>query len=127
MGLHQILYTSHSLVPMSNAAAGITGLLLHADGSFMQTIEGEASAVHELFAKIEHDPRHGGIILMCDEPIECRSYGEWSMAFREITREEAARLPGFQRDQKEIGPSDRDLARNLMRTFGETSGFARHG
>jgi hypothetical protein len=55
MSLHQIIYTSHSLVPMTgdellelldqsrrdNAAVGITGLLLHADGSFMQTIEGE--------------------------------------------------------------------------------------
>lgn len=141
MSLHQIIYTSHSLVPMtrdelvelldrsrrSNAAAGITGLLLHADGSFMQTIEGEFAAVQALFARIEHDPRHGGIVLICDEPIARRSYGEWSMAFREITRHDAARLPGFRQDQAEIGARDRDLARNLMRTFFESAGLARHG
>ena len=104
MNLHQIIYTSHSLVPMKredlldllersrrvNAAAGITGLLLHADGSFIQTIEGEFAAVQSLFARIEHDPRHGGMILIADEPIARRSYGDWSMAFREISRDDAA-------------------------------------
>jgi hypothetical protein len=52
--LHQVICTSHAngtlrsaeriaLLAQSRrkyAAAGITGLLLHADGSFMQTIEG---------------------------------------------------------------------------------------
>lgn len=140
MSLHQIIYTSHSLVPMSsgelaslleqsrndNAARGITGLLLHADGSFMQTIEGNREAVQALFARIEHDPRHGGLILICDEPVEHRSYGDWSMAFREISREEAAALPGFRKGRAPISTQDRDVARNLMQTFLNNSGLVAH-
>jgi len=139
MALQQIIYTSHSLVPMSsdelvallsqsrrrNAAAGISGLLLHADGNFMQTIEGEAEAVHALFARIEGDKRHEGLILICDEPIAQRSYGEWSMAFREIGREDAAKLQGFARHRHAISAEDRDLARNLMATFLKTAGLTR--
>lgn len=101
---------------------GITGLRLHADGSF--TLEGEFSAIHGLFAKIEGDRRHGGIILICDEPIEQRSYGDWSMAFREIDREDAARLRGFHQGQSEISAQDRDVARNLMRTFSKNLGLS---
>ncbi len=139
MALQQIIYISHSLVPMSsdeliallalsrrnNAAAGISGLLLHADGNFMQTFEGEADVVHALFEKIRRDKRHEGIIVICDEPVLARSYGEWSMAFREIGRDDAAKLQGFERHRGAISPEDRDLARNLMSTFIKTSGLTR--
>lgn len=128
---HQIIYTSHSSVPLTrtelvelldrsrrnNARVGVTGLLLHADGSFMQTIEGESDAVRALLARIERDPRHAGMIMICDEPIQKRSYGDWSMAFREITPEEAARLPGFRLKQACIRAQDRDVARILMQSF----------
>jgi hypothetical protein len=139
--LHQIIYASHSLVPMNskqlvdlleksrrnNSELGVTGLLLHADGSFMQTIEGERDTVHPLLAKIERDPRHTGILLIGDEPVAKRSYGDWSMAFREIRREDAARLPGFQRKPGIISAHDRDVARNLMRSFFENADLGRIG
>ena len=129
--LHQIIYISHSLVPMTreelvelldksrrnNAALGVTGLLLHADGTFMQTIEGVSESVHELMARIEGDPRHTGMMTIVDEPIDRRSYGDWSMAFREISREQAARLPGFLSKPETISDQDRDVARNLMQSF----------
>jgi hypothetical protein len=136
--LHQIIYLSHSVVTMSSAelielleksrrnnlALGITGLLLHADRSFIQTIEGEPDAVRTLLAKIKRDPRHAGLTLVADEPVESRSFGDWSMAFREITRNEAAMIPGFLQDQANLTPADKDLARTLMLTFFRTSGFA---
>jgi hypothetical protein len=139
--LHQIIYASHTLVPMtsaelvelldksrrSNAALGVTGLLLHADGNFMQTIEGERDTVHALLAKIQHDPRHTGILVLCDEPIEQRSYGEWSMAFREISREDAARLPGFQHKPRNISAEDRNVARRLMHSFSKNADLGRIG
>jgi hypothetical protein len=139
--LQQIIYASHSLVPMkkqqlvelleksrrNNAALGITGLLLHADGNFMQTIEGERETVHALLDKIKRDPRHAGIFLLCDEPIAQRSYGEWSMAFREISPADAARLPGFQQKPRSITAQDRDVARNLMRSFFENADLGRIG
>jgi hypothetical protein len=139
MSLQQIIYTSHSPLPMSrnelvglldqsrraNVAAAITGLLLHADGSFMQAIEGEAPAIHKLFERIKLDSRHSGIVLICDETIEQRSYADWSMAFREISRLEAAQLPGFCVKQQGISDRDRDVARNVMHTFMKNSGLSK--
>jgi hypothetical protein len=138
MSLQQIIYTSHSLARMSseelvelleksrrnNTAMGITGLLLHADGSFMQTIEGEPSAVRQLFDRIYEDERHDGIITIADERVEHRSFSDWSMAFREITRDEAATIPGFLKGASELKPVDRNLARSLMQTFFRTSRFS---
>jgi len=129
--LHQIIYTSHSLVRMTgaelaqllehsrrnNEALGITGLLLHADGSFMQTIEGEHEAIQRLLAKIRRDPRHTSLIVIADDLIESRSFGDWSMAFREVTRDEASAIPGFYQKQADLTADDRNLARNLMQTF----------
>jgi hypothetical protein len=138
MPLHQIIYTSHATVPMSpaelldllaearhyNAAAGITGLLLHADGSFMQTIEGEFAAVQALFARIECDPRHSSVILISDEPIAERSFDDWSMAFREVDAEDIARIPGLERAfMAGAQEPDRNLARRIMRTFAASSGL----
>jgi|AraplaMF_Col_mMF_1032025.scaffolds.fasta_scaffold00105_78 hypothetical protein len=139
MSLHQIIYTSHSPLLMSrnelvalldqsrraNVAAGITGLLLHADGSFMQAIEGEASAIHQLFERIKLDSRHSGIILICDEPIAQRSYADWSMAFREISPAEMVQLPGFCMKEQSISERDRDVARNVMYTFFKNAGLSK--
>jgi hypothetical protein len=137
MNLRQIIYTSHSATLSSsdellalldqsrraNAAAGVTGLLLHADGSIMQVIEGDAAVIAALFERIKRDPRHSGIILICDEPIARRSYGDWSMAFREISPEEAAHLPGFRQKPHDVSARDRDVARNVMQTFLRNAGL----
>lgn len=139
MSLQQIIYTSHATRLMRpdelvellrrsrerNTKRGVSGLLLYADGSFMQTIEGPFDTVHALFAKIEADPRHGGLILICDEPIERRSFAEWSMAFREISARESERIAGFKRlTSADPGSTrDRDLARRLMQGFATTLGI----
>jgi hypothetical protein len=143
MGLHQIIYTSHSLASLSrealaalledsrrrNQLVGISGLLLHADGSFMQTIEGGSEAVQALFAKIKRDPRHSGIIAICDDPIERRSFAEWSMGFREIPGSEAAAIPGFARfattRDLQATENDRDVARQIMQAFAANLGLDR--
>ena len=106
MALHQIIYTSHATELMSgpqlvellerarakNLKLGVTGLLLYGHGSFMQTIEGEAATLWGLYGTIERDPRHGGVIMICDEPIQQRSFSDWSMAFHDISNAEAASL-----------------------------------
>lgn len=64
-----------------NARAGITGLLLYRDGSFLQLIEGERADVAALFKKICRDSRHHGILKVVDEPITEREFPTWSMSF----------------------------------------------
>lgn len=78
-----------------NAASGITGMLLYADGSFMQALEGEAPDVQTVFARIERDPRHTGVIVLEHAPIATRSFARWSMGFRRLHAGDAAAHPEY--------------------------------
>jgi hypothetical protein len=78
-----------------NTRAGITGLLLYNDGTFMQTLEGEAPVVIALFAKISRDPRHHHVIPLIHEPIKQRDFSDSAMAFRDLNAPELRKLPGY--------------------------------
>jgi hypothetical protein len=66
----------------TNSAHGVTGLLLHAGGNFMQLLEGEPQPVQETFDRIAASRRHKDIIVLMDETVCEREFPDWSMAFR---------------------------------------------
>jgi hypothetical protein len=78
-----------------NALAGITGAMVYGEGQFMQVLEGEATAVTTLYERIVADPRHQAILKLADKPVAERTFMEWSMAFRELSAEQAAELDGY--------------------------------
>jgi hypothetical protein len=94
--IFQLVYVSSSPTPFTpdelgelltrsrarNEAENITGLLLHADGNFMQAIEGERQSVVGLFERIKRDRRHRNFITLLTHEIAQRDFAEWSMGFR---------------------------------------------
>lgn len=66
----------------NNEPRGVTGLLIHRDGQFMQVLEGPAPAVRRVLATIGADPRHSGVWVLDEEPIERRRFGSWAMGYR---------------------------------------------
>ncbi len=68
----------------SNAQAGITGMLLYKDGNFMQTLEGEESAVRALQQRIAADRRHQGMVVLHTSRIKRRQFADWSMGFTDL-------------------------------------------
>lgn len=78
-----------------NVTIGVTGMLLHKDGNFIQVIEGPEDKVRELFAAISADPRHHGIIVLHEEHVPARQFEEWSMSFVNLDEETVRDLPGF--------------------------------
>jgi hypothetical protein len=79
----------------SNELAGITGAMVYGEGQFMQILEGEEAAVTGLYERIIADPRHQSILKLVDKSIAERTFVKWSMAFRELSSEQAAELAGF--------------------------------
>lgn len=79
----------------ANERAGITGMLLHSEGSFFQVLEGESIPVNSLVRKIQADPRHTNLIVIISEPITRRSFEEWSMGFSSVSSHELAHLVGL--------------------------------
>lgn len=80
---------------VANERVAITGMLLYAEGSFFQVLEGEPAAVDALVRKIEADPRHTGIIVIIREPVARRSFEEWSMGFSTLTASDLANIEGL--------------------------------
>jgi hypothetical protein len=78
-----------------NGQQGITGMLLYADGSFMQVLEGEEAAVDETFGRVERDSRHTGIFVIDRQPITERSFGRWTMGFKRVGAGQAAVPPAY--------------------------------
>lgn len=95
--LHAIAYTSRAFRPLTtqalddllesargfNAHVGVTGVLFHHAGQFFQYIEGEASAVAAVYARIVQSTRHHDLRVLFDTPVGTRLFESWYMGFCE--------------------------------------------
>ena len=79
---------------LQNERHGITGMLLHVDGSFFQVLEGAPDDVERLFARISADPRHDHVTVIIREPVATRAFGEWTMGHAEMTRDDLDGIVG---------------------------------
>lgn len=73
----------------------ITGMLLYAEGSFIQVLEGSASSVQQTFSMISADPQHKKIKVLFEEGLKSRHFHSWTMGFRRLDADEIAKAPGM--------------------------------
>jgi len=90
-GLEAILEQSRQ----NNGKADITGILLFESGAFFQVLEGDKTAVESLYRKIEKDERHQRVTKLISEPIEERAFGEWSMGYPRVTKQDLQEISGL--------------------------------
>jgi hypothetical protein len=107
--LYQIIYASAATRPIEedellgmlkrsrekNKRLGITGMLLHCDGSFIQALEGPKVQVMDLISVIRKDLRHNRIAVLFEGPITNRSFSQWSMGFNRPSQEELDIIEGY--------------------------------
>lgn len=99
--MHQLLYASSTardtteqqldailtIAQQNNRRLGVTGMLLYADGGFMQVLEGASEVLAPLYARIAADKRHWEARLILDRQAP-RAFNNWSMGFRKLRRDE---------------------------------------
>lgn len=78
-----------------NQAHGISGLLIVANGHFLQVLEGPQAATDKLFERISQDTRHRDVALLSRIEIHARSFGTWSMGLVERVEAEALTIARF--------------------------------
>ena len=104
----------------NNAKLGLTGMLLYAEGTFFQVLEGQAEVVDALYAKIERDPRHAQMTIIIKEPISKRHFDAWTMGFYKVSRAELAGMSGvndfFGKDRAAVSV-DAGRAKKLLAAF----------
>ncbi len=103
-----------------NRELDVTGMLLYAESSFFQVIEGEERVIDELFDVIGRDERHDRVTTIIREPIPERSFGGWSMGFAGATPGQLERIDGlndFFTEGRCLADLDRGRARKLLEAF----------
>ncbi|MEO8298659.1 MAG: BLUF domain-containing protein [Burkholderiales bacterium] len=104
----------------NNAKLGLTGMLLYAEGSFFQVLEGPADVVDAVYAKIDRDQRHAQVTLVIREPIPKRHFDAWTMGFYKVSHEELAGISGvnefFGKDRTLVSV-DAGRAKKLLAAF----------
>ena len=63
----------------NNPAIGITGVLVHGGGTFMQVLEGPEASTLRLYVKILDDRKHGNCRIIHISPASERMFPTWSM------------------------------------------------
>jgi hypothetical protein len=79
---------------LNNARAGLTGMLLYHQRSFLQVLEGEAAKLDTVFARISKDDRHTRLVILLRQPVPARQFEQWAMGFV-AEKQIADKLPGF--------------------------------
>ncbi|TCO69456.1 BLUF domain-containing protein [Rhodovulum euryhalinum] len=62
-----------------NLERGVSGVLIYGHGVFLQWLEGPATEVCALMARIERDPRHAAVTVLSAGWIGRRRFSDWSM------------------------------------------------
>ncbi|MGX7951200.1 BLUF domain-containing protein [Tsuneonella sp. HG249] len=98
----------------NNAERGISGFLIYNGRNFLQLIEGEQAALMSLMATLARDPRHSGMLILIDEPIDARSCPTWSMHHMPLSLDIAVRRDSIRSGLPEpISPYARQLVENF--------------
>lgn len=80
----------------NNHINGITGLLLYADGDFLQVIEGPKILLIKLFESIKKDKRHTEIMTIANKEIKEKHFPNWNMGFYISNYEELRKIKGYE-------------------------------
>ena len=100
--MHQLVYVSSadsrlseddikdviSRARKTNRELGVTGMLVHLDGCFLQVLEGRRERVCDLYARIAADPRHWGAKVLMEMEVPERAFPHWPMGFRRGGRDD---------------------------------------
>ena len=83
-----------------NSEQGITGMLLHFDGLFMQLLEGPVAVVDALYARIATDPRHCEVRLLVRGEVRKPLLPQQPLAWAEGLMEgDVPMFPGVEAEQ----------------------------
>ncbi len=72
----------------NNLALGLTGILVHGGGMFLQVMEGPSHQVLKKYTEILDDRRHTDCRIVLIATTEERAFPDWAMAALEISNHE---------------------------------------
>lgn len=101
----------------NNRRAGITGLLLHDKGRFIQILEGESDVVRDRYTRIAADPRHRDISILLEQDGPDRKFPKWTMGYKALNDPLVQSIPGFNTFFTREATSDDSPIEELLARF----------
>ena len=92
---HEALLSLLNECRRNNEKLGVTGLLMYANSTFLQVVEGEDDVVDNLVERICADERHEEIQMLRRTEIDERRYGQWSMGYNEVSEQDLEETEGL--------------------------------
>ena len=107
LGFYRLTYESHASLPehpdarlaalhdilqsarRRNIHCGVSGVLLHNQKAFFQTLEGNKTEVEHVFERIVNDARHTQVRVLERKYARSRIFHSWSMAYVEFPADAA--------------------------------------
>ncbi|RYZ94229.1 MAG: BLUF domain-containing protein [Sphingobacteriaceae bacterium] len=107
----------------NNLKHNVTGMLLYAEGTFIQVLEGEADNVKRVLSKIINDSRHKNIIELASGPLSERDFPEWSMGFASGNADVLKEFEGYldPADLQFLKIENMGAAIIMLKSFAETN------
>lgn len=93
----------------NNKILDVTGILLFIEGCFLQVLEGDENTVKKVFEKVKEDRRHDDVFTLFKGRKPERSFGNWSMGFKDLPFVEYKRQIGFE------DISNEDFLNNILK------------
>jgi hypothetical protein len=78
-----------------NQKQDITGMLLYLNLAFIQVLEGAEKDVDEIYEAIVKDDRNAGNIIIERAEIHERTFPDWTMGFRRLTKDNSRQIAGY--------------------------------
>lgn len=99
----------------NNGAKNITGILLYANGTFFQVLEGDEMTLDALYTVIEKDKRHQNCVIIEKQKITERAFPYWSMGFEKLDPKELHNVKGLNDFfEKDFSPSGFSAHKNAI-------------
>ncbi len=101
-----------------NQRMNITGMLLYANGNFLQVLEGDEARVNALMSTIARDPRHRNVMVYARRAITEREFGGWEMGFLDVGGDNPSlrKIDGYNNFLNQ-SPSENQFNQNPSRAY----------
>ena len=105
----------------NNRKKDVTGVLLYAQGTFFQVLEGSSENVKDVYDRILKDPRHKTVTKLHEAEIEARRFTEWNMGWSRIpdSHPNAERIAALGRRESYVTGGKKEAIDTLIESFFE--------
>jgi len=104
-----------------NSDSKVSGMLLSADHSFIQVLEGSKENVEGIFTSILRDARHHSVSVLLRHSVHHRCFANWSMGFEKISSSHSGFAEVFQIGrtaiEERLGEKDVAIVRGFLSGF----------